>query len=286
MDVQIRLLISLLITINHKKGVRKMNFFNNQANLFKKAIKKFTLKSVVFNTMYHLLLQVTSAAFLFIWLYLIKSKFNALSSLTALNMDIETLAATVGVTGVQSQLDTIIGTVTFFIVSLLILIGIFAALHALFRGLMWKHFYKQRFTKQYYLKYLRVNLIWFYSCVILMFIIALAFKNMPAMILLVALFALIPHMNTIIGPSLAKKDKKGLIRHYTKIGIKNIHEFIIPYFVILIGKLIIVLILAIVGTIPLPYGVQVAIGSLLFGFYYGKTRYYIAEVVEYVESKK
>lgn len=260
-------------------------FFDNQKKIFKNALKSMTAKKVVFNTMWHLLLQAVSAVFLAGWLVFVKHNFSKLTSLTMLTADLNTLAGLSGTAAIESQISQITWVIINFLVSFLVLVGLIAVAYTFFRGIMWRHFFGKSFTRQYFWKYLKLNLLLFYSFVVLIFVIALTFKNLPSMVLIVLLFLLMPHVCNLIGPSFAKKDRKGLFRHYWNVSIKNFHEFIVPYIMISIGKLIVILILVIVGFTSIPYMGQVAIGVLLFSFFYGTTRFYIAETVKYVESK-
>ena len=160
---------------------------------------------------------------------------------------------------------------------------------SIFKGLSWGFTLKKKFSFNYFLRFFLLNLVWLGMLAVLMFLIALAFKGEPLMLLgisfeagmasiyLLALMGIWLYFTNIIYVLFLKNEKKA-VRKALKLGFKKIHYFILPYAVLVVILLAIFAIMSLITY--LPFGIGLTIMTLMILFYLAWARFYIVGVVE------
>ncbi len=147
----------------------------------------------------------------------------------------------------------------FKIMAFFALFAIFA-LYVIFKSLVWKFIKEIKFTKVYFLKSALVNAAIFIFTAILVFSFNMLLKEeiFPYLIILFV-FPLYIHMNTIFNSSIENSPGKNFIDY----GIKKIHYFIFSHIIVLIVFILLLFLFSVWFTFVNSLSVQLAYGPWL-----------------------
>ncbi|MEA2038171.1 MAG: hypothetical protein U9O94_11795 [Nanoarchaeota archaeon] len=197
------------------------NYFKQYLDSF----RKFKLELVIFNFLFIM--------FAYLGFYLMQ--FIVKGPMARLD-EVENIAA--NIFGVEAAIAAfrnffLVGAIAILVFFLLIILS-----YSLFEGLIWCRILKKKFTLEYFRRFTLLNLIWFFSFIIIASILLFGSKQSIVGVVLAVLAVVFILFSQILGVVFTQKNKLRAIKKTFSIGFR-VHRFIIPLIFILATFLIV-----------------------------------------------
>ncbi|MBL7055696.1 hypothetical protein ISS07_02165 [Candidatus Woesearchaeota archaeon] len=167
----------------------------------------------------------------------------------------------------------------FFVVLAMVLFVLFNTINAsLFKGLVWSTSSKKSYNKETFKNFLKINIVWIPSWVILVFLWNVIMTQQAATIAGVITLLLALHLTGIINVSILRKSKTPLKDAFS-LGIKKLHFFLIPYLVVSIFFFIFFKLHSLIAaSLHLYFNILILLVFLAW------TRYFIVRIVDSIRK--
>ncbi|MBI2208225.1 hypothetical protein HYU50_01915 [Candidatus Woesearchaeota archaeon] len=134
----------------------------------------------------------------------------------------------------SSLLTSVRGFFFFLIFSAILFLLLMVINWSVFKGLIWTTTADKKFNFGFFKKFLLLNLIWLPSWFLLIFLFAVIINPETSPIFMIVTLAVAFYFTNILYPLFLKENKLRIIKEAFKLGIKKIHQFIVPYAIIII----------------------------------------------------
>jgi hypothetical protein len=134
----------------------------------------------------------------------------------------------------NTLLTSVKGMFSFLVISMILFAIIIIISWTLFKGLIWTITTNKKFSTEFFMKFLKLNLIWLPAWFLLMFLFALIIKPTIAPIYMLITLVIAFYFTNILYPLFLKTNKIKVIKESFRLGIKKIHQFIMPYTIIIV----------------------------------------------------
>ncbi len=180
----------------------------------------------------------------------------------------------------NATLSTMKGFLFYLILFLAIFIIYVIVCLTLFKGIIYCRMTKKKFTKEYFIHFLKMNALFYPCTAALIFGMMVLLKNrvIGPLLFLAGLFFLV--YLTIVYQAIYTTERKGAIRRLFKIGLGRIHKFLLP---LLVSIIILFIILQLSKAFSsLPYNLPLILTAILFLLYFTFVRFYVLNVIKKV----
>lgn len=244
-----------------------MDFLKQNYNIFINSFKRINLK----------IFLILGLEFLFYFTFMLAGNFliKLLEKKTA-NVDLTQNLMGLNQQAANTLLTSVKGMFSFLVISM-ILFGILIIISwSLFKGLIWTITTNKKFSTEFFMKFLKLNLIWLPAWFLLMFLFAIIIKPAAAPIYMLITLATAFYFTNILYPLFLKHNKIKIIKESFRLGIKKIHHFIMPYAIIIVLFFIISRLYSLI-TLNINANSNIFFGIILI--FVAWMRYYFVDIV-------
>jgi len=251
---------------------KKTNFLQVNYNSLLNSFKKIN-SNIAFMAFYDLLFY-SITYFLALGSFRFLEKMAASVNLPANFLALDAMQAT----EVLSSLKNFFYLLIFIAITLILLLILN---WSLFKGLSWSLAAGKKFNFAFFKKFALLNLVWLGSIILLIFLVALGFKQSTLPVFLLAIFLVSVYFTNILYALFAQESSFKAIKKAFILGFAKIHYFIFPYAA---AGLILYGLSKLLSLFAMPQKIYIEALILAFTIYTAWFRLYIVETVNSIKS--